>query len=266
MITPAISVLSAVEGLEVVEPSLEDLVVLDRGGDHHRPLRAAEPRHGPCRPAVRTCDACLVLGARGAGRPWHRRPPWHPAGTLAALRRAVLRRRRAHCVPGARWRRAGRHGRRGAVRRHGSLRARPDPRRVAPGRLPRADPQLSWAGRADPRAAGRSGEPVLPAGAALGTRADDLPGVRRDRDRVAGGDLRRLLGHPPGGAARLPAAPADPAHVASDGRPGLRAVRQLGAARRRTDPRVRVRGGHRSSRRPTGSPSPARSRSRSSSS
>ena len=38
----------------------------------------------------------------------------------------------------------------------------------------------------------------------------------RDGDRLAGRDLRRVLGHAPGGAARLPAAPDDPPHLASD--------------------------------------------------
>ena len=35
---------------------------------------------------------------------------------------------------------------------------------------------------------------------------DDRARHHRDRDRLAGGDLRRVLGHPPGRAARLPPA------------------------------------------------------------
>ena len=51
----------------------------------------------------------------------------------------------------------------------------------------------------------------------------------RDRDRLAGGHLRRLLGHPPGGPARLPPAPDDPPHLARGG-PGLRARPSTGAS------------------------------------
>ena len=55
--------------------------------------------------------------------------------------------------------------------------------------------------------------------------------TRRDGDRLAGGDLRRVLGHPPGGPARLPAAADDPATPRDGDRPGLRAGRQLGHLR-----------------------------------
>ena len=41
MITPAISVLSAVEGLKVVEPSLEQPGRADHGGDHRRAVPRA---------------------------------------------------------------------------------------------------------------------------------------------------------------------------------------------------------------------------------
>ena len=56
-------------------------------------------------------------------------------------------------------------------------------------------------------------QPVLPAVPALGAAADGRPRDVRDRDRVAGGDLGRVLGHAPGRAARVPAAPDDPAHA-----------------------------------------------------
>ena len=57
-------------------------------------------------------------------------------------------------------------------------------------------------------------QPVLPAGARLGTLADGHPGHRGDGDRLAGGDHRRLLGRPPGRPARLPAAAAHRPHLA----------------------------------------------------
>ena len=84
-------------------------------------------------------------------------------------------------------------------------------------------------------------QPVLPAVPALGAAADGRARDVRDRDRLAGGDLGRVLGHAPGGAARLPAAPDDPAHVARRGRAGLRPGRQLGDLRRGRRARDRLR-------------------------
>ena len=51
-----------------------------------------------------------------------------------------------------------------------------------------------------------------------------------DDHRQPGGDLGRLLGHPPGGPARLPAAPADRAHQREGRRADLHPGRQLGPA------------------------------------
>ena len=53
MITPAISVLSAVEGLEVVSPSLKSLVVPITLVDPHDAVRDPALRHGRRRPALR---------------------------------------------------------------------------------------------------------------------------------------------------------------------------------------------------------------------
>ena len=80
-------------------------------------------------------------------------------------------------------------------------------------RLPGADPQLPGPGRADPRRPDGDRQPVLPAVPALGADPDGRARDGRDGDRLAGGDLRRVLGHPPGGAARLPAAADDPPHL-----------------------------------------------------
>ena len=56
-------------------------------------------------------------------------------------------------------------------------------------------------------------QPVLPARAQLGAVADGHPGHGGDGDRVAGGDHRSVLGRAPGGPARLPAAPAHHPHL-----------------------------------------------------
>ena len=59
MITPAISVLSAVEGLTTVNPAFEQLG--DPAGHHHpcRPVPDPEARHGARRPVVRAGHAGL---------------------------------------------------------------------------------------------------------------------------------------------------------------------------------------------------------------
>ncbi len=78
----------------------------------------------------------------------------------------------------------------------------------------RAAPQLLRAGRAAaPRPGGRA-EPVLPAGAVLGPLPHDRHRDRRGHRRVAGAHLGRVLADPAGGAARLLAARDHPAHLA----------------------------------------------------
>ena len=72
----------------------------------------------------------------------------------------------------------------------------------------------------------RSDEPVLPAGADLGTPAARLPGHAGDDHRLPGGAHRLVLGRQAGRPARLPAAATDRAHVRARG-PDLRAAHQL---------------------------------------
>ncbi len=56
-------------------------------------------------------------------------------------------------------------------------------------------------------------EPVLPALSRLGAAADGGARHRRDRDRQPGGDHRRLFADPAGDPARPAAAPRDPPHL-----------------------------------------------------
>ena len=89
--------------------------------------------------------------------------------------------------------------------------------------VPGAGPQLHGPGRAADRAPGAVANPfylLIPHWARLPVV---LPGHGGDRHRLAGRHLGRVLGHPPGGDARLPPAPADRPHVASGG-PDLRPV------------------------------------------
>ena len=150
VITPAISVLSAVEGLKVATPSIGHLVVpitvavlvalfaVQRFGTGlvGRPLR---PGHGD-----------LVRGDR---RPRHREdrpPPGGPQGAAPELRGRVLRQPSGRRVHRARVGGAHDHRRRGPLCRHGPLRPLADPPRLVLPRLPRADPQLPGPGRAAP--------------------------------------------------------------------------------------------------------------------
>ena len=68
MITPAISVLSAVEGLEVVDSGSEVLRDPDHPAGDDRPVRGAADRHGPRRRLLRPDHGGLVRGAGRAGR------------------------------------------------------------------------------------------------------------------------------------------------------------------------------------------------------
>ena len=162
MITPAISVLSAVEGISVVEPSLDSLVV-------------------PAALAILT--VLFTVQRFGTGAVGRLFGPvmavWFTILAVAGLHEvvkepAILRAispsygitfmfEHGHTafialgsvvLDG--------HRRRGAVRGHGPLRALADPARVVHRGLPGARPQLHGPGRADPPHADSDREPVLP--------------------------------------------------------------------------------------------------------
>ena len=151
MITPAISVLSAVEGLKVAEPVAGRPGRPDHGGDHRRAVPAAAPGHRGRRAPVRPGDDRLVPRHRRVRRARHRRPPGDPQGAVADLRAGLLLRPLLDRVLRAGRGRARGHRRRGALRRHGALRARADHPRLAVARVPGVHPELPGPGRADPR-------------------------------------------------------------------------------------------------------------------
>ena len=64
MITPAISVLSAVEGLKVIEPDFEDFDRADHRGDHRGAVLRPAARHRGRRTVLRAGDDRLVRGDR----------------------------------------------------------------------------------------------------------------------------------------------------------------------------------------------------------
>jgi KUP system potassium uptake protein len=206
VITPAISVLSAVEGLEVAAPQLHDWVI---------PLTLL---------VLTALFAVQRFGTSGIGR-WfgpitlvwfgvlvaagpaaHRGAPRRAGGAEPGLRGVVLRRAAAGGVRGAGRRGAGGHRRRGAVCRPGPLRQAADPHRLVRAGDAGAGGQLLRPGRAASVHARRGGEPVLPDGAALGPPAAGVSRHRRHRHRVAGADLGGVLGHQAGDPAGHPAA------------------------------------------------------------
>ena len=129
-ITPAISVLSALEGLEQVAPSLQTLRAAGRRGDPARAVRDPAAGHGPHRPGLRPDHAGLVRRHGGARR-LRRRSSIPPCSSRSIRSTASLSRlRRPDRLPGARRRVSVRHRRRGALRRHGAFRPQADPARL----------------------------------------------------------------------------------------------------------------------------------------
>ena len=210
VITPAISVLGAVEGLEVAAPGAARLRRAGHAGRPDRAVHVPAPRHRARRQAVRAGDGGLVRRARGA----------RPGRTSATTRRSCkalsphyalrLHVRRTRRSPSSRSAR--------------SCSASPAPRRSTPTWATSASGRsaLAWFGMAMPALVlnyfgqgamllaepeqGR--QPVLRDGADLGALSADRAGDLRRGDRLAGADHGGVLGHQAGDPARLPAAPA----------------------------------------------------------
>ena len=147
LITPAISVLAAVEGLETAAPGARALRRAARRARAARPVRPPEPRHGQRGPAVRAGDAGLVrhLGPARAGP--DRPKPGRARGARPELRRGPVRARRLAGVRRPGRDRAGGHRGGGALRRHGPLRPRADPPRLV-----RPRPARRWSSTTSARA------------------------------------------------------------------------------------------------------------------
>ena len=240
MITPAISVLSAVEGLKVIEPDFEDFVV---------PITAviivalfSVQRHGTAAvgrffgPVMIVwfvaIGACGVMGIVDNPEILKALSPTYALTFMVGpLPHRVLLPRRDRAV---------RHRRRGAVRRHGPLRPQGHHVRLARPRAARLHAELLRSGCAGARRRVQGERAVLPAHPGVGADSDGAAGDRGDGHRVAGGDHRGVLGGVAGGSARLPAAAAHRAHLGVDDRPDLRAVDQRGADGGGADPGLRV--------------------------
>ena len=201
IITPAISVLGAVEGLSVATPALDHLVVpiafliilalffVQRRGTGRRGRR------------VRPDHRDLVHLHRRPGRVGDHAGPVGAARDQPVLRGGVLPPRGDHRPADPGRGHPGGDGRRGAVRRHGPLRQAAHPaglvRRGAAG----AGAQLLRAGGPAAGPPGGGAQPVLLAGAGVGAVPDGGGGDGGGGGGVAGADLGGVLAHPPGGAA-----------------------------------------------------------------
>ena len=235
MITPAVTVLSAVEGLTTVQQGFAPFVVPAAIVHPRRPVRNPVAGHGAGRRDVRTRDAGLFHRAGGARRDPHHGPTeCHPGDDQPVERGRFLHRR----IP-ARLSRDGlgrprAHRRRSALCRHGPFRPPPDQGRVALFRASRTAAQLYGAGRDAPFTAGRAEVATEVKDPFFYLASDSLPPAARDhRDfrvhhRQPGGHFRRLLGHPAGDPAWLRPATADSPHQRKRGRPDLHPGRQLG--------------------------------------
>ncbi len=198
-----------------------------------RAVPAAALRDGADRQDVRPRHGGLVCRDGGAGRRRHRAQSADPQMHQSLLRLCAVRARALDGVRRAWLRRPGGDRLRGALCRYGPFRARADQECLALFRLPCAPAELFRPGRGRALRSARDRQHLLRARAALGA----LPGRRaRDdghRDREPGGDLRRLLDHPPGGAARPGATHGNPPYLRDPTRPDLRAADQHHARHRR---------------------------------
>ena len=195
-ITPAISVLSAIEGLKIYAPQLGRAVVpltvvilailflIQRNGTSF-----IGGIFGPV--MLIWFIVAGVLGVVGIVSEPAILAALSPAagGHLSlACRAAGLCRDRRRFPGGDR--------RRGVLRRHGPLRPVSDPHRLVRRRAARAHPQLFRPGRPAARRAKlprRHRQPVLRACPAMGALSACRSGDRRDRDRLAVDHLRRLF-------------------------------------------------------------------------
>jgi len=165
IITPAISVLSAVEGIKVAAPSLGHLVA---------PI------------TLTVLTALFVIQRYGTGLVGKLFGPvmvvWFAALAAAGVNGVAKNPTIVKALSptyGAQF-----------IATHGPFRATPDHPGLVLRGVPGVDAELPGAGRCDFEVAGGGGEPVFPDPATLGAGSDGGAGHRCDDHRVAVGDLR----------------------------------------------------------------------------
>ena len=228
-ITPAISVLSAVEGLKLVTPVLDPYVLPITLGIlfalfwvQSRGTERVAAYFGPI-----TLVWFMVLAALGLLHAFDRPVIFRAIDPSMAVMFFIEHGFGSLCgdgigVPGG-------DRSRGALRRHGPFWPRADPAGLVRRGLSRARAELLRARQPCAGSPGGGGELVLPSRSGMGAAAAGSDGDRRDGDREPGGDHRSLFAHPAGGAARSASAVRDPAHLGVARRPDLHAPRQLAA-------------------------------------
>ena len=244
VLTPAISVLSAVEGLEVGTAAFKPYVVpiVGRGGD-----RACSPCSGRAPRSSARCSARSRWSGSSRSQRWGSHGiAMHPGRVLLAL------------DPLHALRFVTQHGWASFVVLGAVLLAFTGAEALYAdmGHFGKAPIRIAWFGLvfpalmlnyfgqgalliANPDAVD---EPVLSARARLGALSDGRTRDGGDGDRVAGDDLGHLLAHQAGDPARLPAAHERHADLREGARADLHPRRELGPARRdrRGDRRVRL--------------------------
>ncbi len=212
-ITPAISVLSALEGVDLVTPAFQSYVmpgsIVILLGLFLIQRQGTERIGGAFGPIM----APVASRHRGAGHPRHPALPGHPRGPRSALRPFLSGQRRTDELPGA-WRGIPlRDRRRGALCRHGTFRGEANPLCVVRGRVSEPGAQLCGTSRHHPCGRIDARKHFLPAvSPPLAHSAHPArDGGHHHRQPVH--HHRRLLHDAPGDPARLAAAPADPADI-----------------------------------------------------
>ena len=162
-ITPAISVLSALEGVEQIAPSLQTYVLACGVGDSARAVCDPAVRDGGDRASLRSDHADLVRHHSGAGRARNRPASVRRRGDQSALRRELPHERRLQGISRAGRRVSVRHRSGSALRRHGPFRAEADPPVVEPHRLSGPHSQLRRTGRHRARRRADRWQHLLPA-------------------------------------------------------------------------------------------------------
>ena len=147
IITPAISVLSAVEGLRVAAPGLESRHRACHRRHSRRAVQRPEPRKRRARPVLRPGHGPLAGDRVRARRRSHPRAAGGIDRALASSRDRVPDPREVRRLPRPRRSGAQRHRRRSPLRRHGTLWPASHPRRLADLRAAGARRQLSGPGR-----------------------------------------------------------------------------------------------------------------------
>ena len=206
VITPAISVLSALEGLKQLDgnlaayvlPATIVILVLLFAAQSRGTARVAA-FFSPIMVAFFAVNA--VLGIVHIASAWTILQALSPIPGLMFIYGS---RHLGIHHPGQRLSGCDRRG--GAVRRYGSFRPAADPGGLAFHRPAGADLQLSGPGRAYPQRPESGRQPLLSAGAGLGLGAAYSSVDRRHRDRKPGRDYGRLFARQPGDPARTAAA------------------------------------------------------------